>query len=65
MAPGTEYDTWGGGHAGLQFPGGMSLLPEEDRYPGGVPPGASPQRLPVPETCSPALLGSGNGLFPS
>lgn len=31
MAPGTEYDLWDGGHAGLQFLEGISLLPEEDR----------------------------------
>lgn len=31
MVPGTKYDLWDSGHAGLQRPEGISFLPEEDR----------------------------------
>lgn len=31
MVPGTEYDLWDSGHAGLQLPEGISFLPKEDQ----------------------------------
>lgn len=66
MAPGTEYDgLWDGGHAGLQFPEGVSLLPEEDRQPWVCPAWSLFLKSSSPKTCSPALPGSGNGVFPS